>query len=260
MSIFKNYFFHDLTRKYQLIFGSLFTDLQIQRLRDDGKSLNFITVPLLHSPKEKFIQRLEGDIEPEDYDNLEAGVQSASTRRRIAISLPIIAYEMVDMQYDGSRKIAKNQYIRSNQVGNLAEKIYTPAPYILTFEVNIATKTQNEMLQIIEQIIPGFTPDVNITLKGLNGVEYDVPITFTGLFRNDTYTGAFEERRQIMWTLNFTMKAYYFSPQNKKSIILDVNSPIFNMADDGDLADSELIETFTANENDLIGRWEESND
>ena len=41
-------------------------------------------------------------------------------------------------------------------------------------------------------------------------MDYDVPITFIGLFRNDTYLGHFEDRRQLMWTLNFTMKAFYF--------------------------------------------------
>ena len=258
MSVFKNYFFHDLTRKYQLVFGSLFQDIQIKRMDESGKALNMITVPIIHSPKEKFIQRLEGDIEPENYETLEKG----GTRRRTALSLPIIAYEMVDLQYDGQRKIAKNQYIRSRLAvtDDLSNKLYTPAPYILTYEVNIVTKTQNEMLQIIEQIIPAFTPDVNITLKGIPGVEFDVPITFTGVFRNDTYTGAFEERRQIMWTLNFTMKSYYFTPLDKKKIILNVTAPIFHLKDSDDLEAAELIETFTASESDLIGQWTESDD
>ena len=258
MSVFKDYFFHDLTRKYQLVFGSLFQDIQIKRLDDKGKVLNMLTVPTLHSPKEKFIQRLEGDVEPEDYETIENG----GARRRTALSLPIIAYEMVDLQYDGSRKIAKNQYLRTKLPTNidLSNKLYTPTPYILTFEVNVVTKTQNEMLQIIEQLIPAFTPDVNITLKGIPGVEYDVPITFTGVFRNDTYTGAFEERRQIMWTLNFTMKAFYFTPITKKKIILNVNAPIFHLKDSDDLEAAELIETFTANENDLIGQWTDRDD
>ena len=253
MSVFKDYFFHDLTRKYQLVFGSLFQDIQIKRLDSSGKVLNMFTVPTLHSPKEKYIHRLEGDVEPEDYDNLESG----GARRRTAISLPMIAYEMVDIQYDGSRKIAKNQYLRSSLAANsdVSNKLYTPAPYTLTFEVNVITKTQNEMLQIIEQIIPAFTPDVNITLKGIPGVEYDVPVTFTGVFRNDTYTGAFDERRQIIWTLNFTMKSFYFTPVAKKKIILNVEAPIFHLKDSDDLKDAELIETFTANENDLIGQW-----
>lgn len=252
MSLFKNYFYHDLTRKYNLIFGSLFQDIEVKRFEADGRVKSMITVPLIHSPKEKFIQRIIGDRDPDGDDN----VEQRGDRRRIALSLPMIAYEMVDMQYDGSRKVAKNQHfrLRPPAVTDMSDALYTPAPYTLTFEVNIAAKSQTEMLQIIEQIIPAFTPDVNITLKGIPNMDYDVPITFIGLFRNDTYLGHFEDRRQLMWTLNFTMKAFYFTPLNRKNIILNVNSPIFDMIDD-DLSNAELIETFNANESDLIGEW-----
>lgn len=252
MSLFKNYFYHDLTRKYNLIFGSLFQDIEVKRFEADGRVKSMITVPLIHSPKEKFIQRIIGDRDPDGDDN----VEQRGDRRRIALSLPMIAYEMVDMQYDGSRKVAKNQHfrLRPPTVTDMSDALYTPAPYTLTFEVNIAAKSQTEMLQIIEQIIPAFTPDVNITLKGIPNMDYDVPITFIGLFRNDTYLGHFEDRRQLMWTLNFTMKAFYFTPLNRKNIILNVNSPIFDMIDD-DLSNAELIETFNANESNLIGEW-----
>ena len=252
MSLFKNYFYHDLTRKYNLIFGSLFQDIEVKRFEADGTVKSMITVPLIHSPKEKFIQRIIGDRDPDGDDSAE----QRGDRRRIALSLPMIAYEMVDMQYDGSRKVAKNQHfrLRPPAVSDMSDALYTPAPYTLTFEVNIAAKSQSEMLQIIEQIVPAFTPDVNITLKGIPNMDYDVPITFIGLFRNDTYLGHFEDRRQLMWTLNFTMKAFYFTPLNRKNIILNVNAPIFDMIDD-DLSNAELIETFNANESDLIGEW-----
>ena len=252
MSLFKNYFYHDLTRKYNLIFGSLFQDIEVKRFEADGTVKSMITVPLIHSPKEKFIQRIIGDRDPNGDDSAE----QRGDRRRIALSLPMIAYEMVDMQYDGSRKVAKNQHfrLRPPTVSDMSDALYTPAPYTLTFEVNIAAKSQSEMLQIIEQIVPAFTPDVNITLKGIPNMDYDVPITFIGLFRNDTYLGHFEDRRQLMWTLNFTMKAFYFTPLNRKNIILNVNSPIFDMIDD-DLSNAELIETFNANESKLIGEW-----
>ena len=252
MSLFKNYFFHDLTRKYNLIFGSLFQDIEVKRFEADGTVKSMITVPLIHSPKEKFIQRILGDRDPDGDDN----VEQRGDRRRIALSLPMIAYEMVDMQYDGTRKVAKNSHfrLRPPATTDISDALYTPAPYTLTFEVNIAAKSQSEMLQIIEQIIPAFTPDVNITLKGIPNMDYDVPITFIGLFRNDTYLGSFEDRRQLMWTLNFTMKAFYFTPLNRKSIILNVNSPVFDMIDD-DLSNAVLIETFNASEEKLIGEW-----
>lgn len=253
MSLFTNYFYHDLTRKYQLVFGSIFQGIQVKRLKDSGEVKSIQAVPVIHSPKEKFIQRLEGDIDP---DKLDDG-SYAHPRRRVSTQLPIIAYEMVDMQYDGARKVSKNNYIRIKRdaSSDLSTKIYTPCPYILTFEVNIAAKTQSDMLQILEQLLPAFTPDVNITVKGIEDVEYDVPITFQGLFRNDTYDGPFEDRRQLIWTLNFTMKAFYFTPINKKKIILNVNAPIYHLQDGDDMDTAALIQTFNADESDLIGKW-----
>lgn len=255
MSVFKNYFFHDMTKKYQYAFGSLFRDLEIKRKKEDGTVDKMFTVPIINVPKEKFIQRLIGDIDPDtDGETL--------TRRRPAAIVPAIAYEMTDIAYDSTRKVSKNNYIRfkdTNSTERNVQKVYTPAPYTLTFEVHIVTKTQDEMHQIIEQIIPAFQPDVNITIKGLDGAQYDVPVNFTGLFRTDNYDGDFSQRRQIHWTLNFTMKAFYFAPTEKRAIILDVTADVFNM-NSSNLNESNLIETFHADEEDLIGKWNNLND
>lgn len=253
MSLFKGHFFYDLTRKYQLVFGSMFSDIEVKLNKKDGTVKDIYTVPVIHSPKEKFIQRLQGDVDPTDADD---GIAS---RRRVAMTLPMIAYEMVDMQYDGTRKLAKNQYIRINENSGTgtADKVYTPCPYTLTFEVNIVSKTQIEMMQIIEQIIPAFNPDVNISIKGISGNDFDVPITFIGLFRNDTFLGLTDERRQLMWTLNFTMKSLYFTPMPNKKIILNVNTPIYDMSESDDLINAELLETFKADAlTNPNGAWE----
>lgn len=254
MSIFNNYFYHEMTRKYQIVFGSLFQDMQVRRLNSDNTKSKVLGVSVVQSSKEKFIQRLLGDVD-QTYDGDDVG------RRRTAITLPSIGYEMTDMSYDGSRKVAKTNYIRHrNNKTDSAHHTYVPAPYNLTFEVNIATATKSDMLQIIEQILPGFQPDFNITIIGIEGIEYDVPIDFNGISSTDSYEGSFEERRQIIWTLGFTMKAFYFAPVSKRTIILDVNASVHRLFEDLDMDNAELIETFTASKDDLIGQWEESDD
>lgn len=248
MAIFKNYFYHDLTRKYQLTFGSLFQDLQVKRWHEDGRVKDMIGLSVLHAPKEKFIYRLTEDIDKSNTSN--------KGRRRTAMTVPALSYEMTDMAYDGQRKISKNMYMkRQNENITLGDKVYTPVPYTLTFEVNIVAGTQSEMNQIIEQIIPGFQPDYTVTVKALDNIIFDIPITFTGLFRNDNWSGAIEARREIMYTLNFTMKTYYFSPINSRAIILDVTADIFNL--ENDESRPTLIERFTAHGLDeKTGEWE----
>ena len=40
----------------------------------------------------------------------------------------------------------------------------------------------------------------------------DVPIVLNSINYEDTYTGSFTERRAIIYTLNFTAKAYVYGP------------------------------------------------
>ena len=50
----------------------------------------------------------------------------------------------------------------------------------------------------------------------------DVPITLNSVAMEDTYEGSFEERRVIEYTLEFTMKLYFFGPVYTGSVIKSV--------------------------------------
>lgn len=231
MAIFNNYFYHDLTRKYILAFGDLFSDIQVKKDGSSGTE-SMISIPVNYANKEKWAQRLEDD---ENQD------------RQPAIILPRISYTLTDLNYDSSRKIPRNERMRLtpiDTVNNTANRIYVPTPYTLNFEVDIITKTQNEMYQVLEQIIPAFTPDIVITVNAMDGIVFDMPVSFGGLFVSDNYDGAFENRRQITTTLNFTMKTFYFAPTNKRSIILDVKVPIYAIPADGNLKESVIYDRY----------------
>lgn len=192
-----------------MAFGSLFTDLQVVRLNKDGTENHRITVPVMFSPREKFIRRLE-----EDY----------SSKKQSALTLPRIAFELLSLNYDPQRKLQKMRKFTTDPAsGDMSKSmVFMPVPYDLLYSVNVVTKTQDEMLQIIEQIMPGFTPDMNITIKGLTGpdTEWDVPISMMDVQPSDSYDGAMGERRQILWTMTFMLKGYFFGPTGTNSIIL----------------------------------------
>ena len=50
----------------------------------------------------------------------------------------------------------------------------------------------------------------------------DVPIVLTSVSMDDQYEGTFEERRVIEYTLDFTMKIYFFGPVSTGKIITNV--------------------------------------
>ena len=45
------------------------------------------------------------------------------------------------------------------------QKVYTPVPYNMNFELAIFTKLNDDMLQIVEQILPYFQPQYNMTVN-----------------------------------------------------------------------------------------------
>ena len=82
------------------------------------------------------------------------------------------------------------------------------------------TKYSEDATKIVEQIIPFFRPEWTATVKLIDDLPpIDIPIILNGITNEDLYEGSYEERRSVLWTLNFTMKAWYFGPERKKSVI-----------------------------------------
>ena len=96
-----------------------------------------------------------------------------------------------------------------------------PVPYNMDFEMVIMAKNSDDALQIVEQILPFFQPDYTITLNDntLMGTTRDVPIILGGVQYEDSYDGAFTERRVLTYTLSFTSKFYLYGPVTDQKVI-----------------------------------------
>ena len=145
MSLYNKYFFHNLTEKYITIFGSLFDEIEIKSKNGKSKAIMSI-VPLIYSNRDKYVQRLLND------ENQEM------TNTHIT-KLPMIAYSLTDIHHNPERNLARQRKILIN-TDKASHRVYTPVPYTLTFTVEIIAKTQNELFQIIEQILPAFQPEI----------------------------------------------------------------------------------------------------
>jgi hypothetical protein len=203
-----NHFYNGTTRKYIAIFGSIFNKLSITRDDNSGEEIQRMVVPIAYGPYQKFLARISQD------PNLD---------QKSAITLPRMAFEITSMNYDGQRKIGStNKFIPSSEFqdqesGNIR---YAPAPYNLEFNLYIMVKYSEDGVKIIEQILPFFKPEYTVSAKLIDGLDsLDIPIVLNSVGVEDIYEGDFETRRSMMWTLSFTMKAYYFGPvRNKKRI------------------------------------------
>lgn len=205
--MFGHQYYHQVLRKYVITFGNLFNDIIVQRFNSAGTRIQSIAVPIAYGPKEKFLSRINSNPDLDD---------------DVAIQLPRMGFEMTGMTYDPTRKLAKTQQNRaigtSNQ--NLRTQ-FNSAPYNIDFALSIFVKNADDGVQIIEQILPFFTPDFTPSVKLLPAMNltFDIPVVLQSVAMEDAYEGSFEERRALVYTLNFTMKGYILGPVQTTGVI-----------------------------------------
>ena len=211
--MFGTYFYNETIKRCVSVFGTLFNNVDVKKVKSDGTVVSQFRVPISYGPKQKFLDRL-------------AEEPNLSDRNRSAITLPRMAFELTGFDYDSQRQ--QNKLIRSikNQYESDGKRgfQYAPAPYNLNFTLSILAKNMNEALQIVEQILPYFQPEYTVTMKMVDGIpdNRDVPIVLNGVSFSDEYEGSVEDRRIIEYTLDFQMKTYFFGPIYTGNLIKNV--------------------------------------
>ncbi len=193
------YFYHEIIRKTIIGFGTLFNDINIRHLKEDGSIVDDTKVPLSYGPTQKFLAKIR---------------EQADLNKAVALSLPRMSFEMVSIQYDAARKTGVTQTFKAcDDQGNI-RKVFMPVPYTIGFELSIFSKLNDDALQIIEQILPFFQPSFNITIDLIDsiGEKKDVPIILDTIDFQDDYEGSFQTRRALIYTLRFSAKTYMFGP------------------------------------------------
>ena len=195
------YFYHEILRRTIISFGSLFNGIDIKHFDSSGNVDEVIKVPLAYGPTQKFLARLE---------------QSPDLNKPTAITLPRMSFEFTGLQYDGTRKVTTTQTFKSQTVGiaTAIRKTYMPVPYNMSFELSIYTKLNDDMLQIVEQILPYFQPayTLSVNLVDTIGEKRDIPVVIENISMQDDYEGNYSTRRSLLYTIRFTAKTYLFGP------------------------------------------------
>ena len=212
--MFGTYFYNETIKRSVSIFGTLFNNIYTKKIKEDGTVLTRNLVPISYGPKQKFLARLTEDAKERDLNVT-------------SINLPRMAFELTGFEYDPTRQ--QNKLIRHSKSsletdGTNRSYQYNPAPYNLNFTLSVLAKNMSDALQIVEQILPYFQPEYTVTMKMIDDMSdtRDVPITLNSVALEDTYEGSFEERRVIEYTLEFSMKIYFFGPVYTGSVIKNV--------------------------------------
>jgi hypothetical protein len=200
--------YHKCVRKITSAFASIFNNIVL--IRDNNQR---IVVPIEYGDKEKFVKRLQGDPELD---------------KKVQVLLPRISYEMVGFNYDKDRKLNTNNKNFSSNPDNADKAFmqYNPVPYDFNFGLTIYTRNVEDGNQIIEQILPYFTPDysLRVTLVPEMGITKVIPIVLNDVRLIIESDGMFNsEVRTVIWTLSFTAKGFIFGAVKDVPIIKEVN-------------------------------------
>jgi hypothetical protein len=212
-----NKFYHSTIRKSIIAFGNMFNNITIDRRDENNTIIKSIRIPLAYAPKQKFLTRIA-----------QQPVVEETVKQ---IILPRMSFEMTGIVYDPQRRISLIQQNRAiNATLTTLNKQYAPTPYNMSVSLYVYSKNQDDALQIVEQILPYFNPDFNLSLKSIPsmGIVNDLPIIIENVSYEDDYEGDLTTRRSIIWTLNFTMKLNFYGPINKQGIIRKVEVDTFS--------------------------------
>ena len=127
------------------------------------------------------------------------------------------------MMYDPSRKLNRVTQ-RAEVVNGIYKTIYSEVPYNINFSLFAFTRNMDDMLQIIEQILPYFTPDFTITMNFTElDKKIDIPIVLTSVNSIEDYEGDLQTRRMITHSLIFQAKSYIFGPIKTSGLIREIS-------------------------------------
>lgn len=209
-------FYNESIKQAVAVFGSLFNNIVIRR--KDGK---LVPVAISYGPRDKW---------------REAQYELEQDQEMFEKMLPRMSYEVVAMNYDMQRKITNKQQIKGVHGTDkpIVQRVGAPVPYMLDFSLYIQTKNLNDGWQIVEQILPFFTPAYTVQVRHFPldldsdtpDMEntYDMPFVLNAVTWTDDWTGDLGDRRMIEWQLEFNTKIWLSGPpQTSTTVFYDPN-------------------------------------
>lgn len=229
-------FYHGTLRKTIVAFGRLFSNIKIERHNKEGNLEQVVAVPLAYAPKEKWIVRIDSDPELSGHTYT---------------TLPRLSFEITGYSYDATRKTNRMSKITCEKTAGNRTALNTPVPYNVDISLYVLTKTQEDAMQIIEQILPTFTPEYTLSIMVVPemNIVQDIPIILNSIAVQDDYDGDFQTRRFVTHTLTFTLKINLFGGISEQGLIKKVIVPITGQAS------AAYTATGTLRGDPIIERW-----
>lgn len=213
----KEYFYYNVIRKSTIQFLDSLNDIKIAKYNSDGTIRKYINVPLKFSPKDKNYAWLFSKNRPGYKD------------KRILI-LPQMSVQLTGIDYDNDRQVNKESNImisQSTSASTLTREL-NPVPYNINYELSIYTKNIDEINQIVEQILPYFSPEVFLRLN-IPQLQSTMDLKLIYLSSSPDMNPDIDESnyRIIKWDMSFVLQAYLFKPLEITPMIKEIMLPYY---------------------------------
>lgn len=207
------YYFHSI-RNLVVAFGDVFNTVQTTKEDGAGNVVSTLTVPIAFSRRQKYLARLLEDQQKNE----------DSSAAKVELSLPRMSYDITSVDHNHAQRLSPHTLqVRDITTANIQDFLrqMSGTPISVGFDLTIYTYSLDEMLQIIEQIIPVFVPDFNVTILDIPelDIKKDVPLVLEAISPSDSFEGPMDEYRIIEWTLSFTTKIEIYPPVKQGGII-----------------------------------------
>jgi hypothetical protein len=231
------HFYNRTIRKVVVAFGTMFNDIHLYRYDKQGTEHQRLRVPLSYGAKEKYITRLSSD---------------PTLTKSIATIVPRMSFNLDSMNYDMTRKqLSTIQNFAFSGSPAKVRSQYVPVPYDFQFSLSIYVRNTEDGTQILEQILPFFTPDFTVTVDFIGAMDqkYDMPVILNSVNSTVDYEGDMMTTRLIMWDLEFTAKGYIWPPvqppDGSGNTVPIIETAITNIYANNSLDANSLISTIT---------------
>lgn len=241
------YFHHQIIRNNVVAFGNIFRDIHIKR-KEGSTVLSEIRVPISYSNKSAFIERVR--IRGNDPTNIKDVVST---------TVPRFAFEINSLDYDKDTKLNRlhklnlfsdilidgmldsNEILGDISLDQIEEftkdrlvSLYTPVPYMINFSLYLLTNRHEDHHQIVEMIVPRFTPhlmlpviyefgpilkDTGLQYKGRVRATIDQPLILEGMRTQELNDTTFDDATLFFTEFKFNMRSHFFREIHNEALI-----------------------------------------
>lgn len=210
MSI-KHFYYNQQLKKYIIGFANVFTGLQVST-GNSSCGVELLDVPIRYGSTDRVV----------------ASIGSSNTQNKLH-TLPMMSCYMTGLdiapdRLKGVNQVSRRTFLEQGGVFPTDVKSISrlmPIPYNMQMELSIYTSNTDQLYQILEQILMLFDYDMQLQF---NDAPFDwtkiTKLTLDGISNEENYPASID-KRNIIWTLQFTMPVWLSPPFEIRQNIIE---------------------------------------